>query len=117
MSYQHINLDYLDLMSDGDEDMKKVMIEMLLEEVPAEVSKMNDLHQAGDWSQLREVSHKLKSTLAFIGNSVLTNANQKVEDISKSEQGIEELPSLLDSISATFPNALEELKTVLTTTV
>ena len=114
MNYQYINLDYLDLMSDGDEDMKKVMIEMLLEEVPAEVSKMNDLHQAANWSQLREVSHKLKSTLAFIGNADLTNANQKVEDIAKAEQGTEELPTLLDSITATYPNALEELKTVLT---
>ncbi len=117
MNYQHINLDYLDLMSDGDDDMKKVMIEMLLEEVPAEVSKMNDLHQAANWVQLREVSHKLKSTLAFIGNPVLTNTNQKVEDIAKSEQGLEELPTLLDRITSTYPNALEELKTVLTATV
>ncbi len=117
MNYQHINLDYLDLMSDGDDDMKKVMIEMLLEEVPVEVSKMNDLHQTGDWVQLREVSHKLKSTLAFIGSPVLTNANQKVEDIAKAEQGIEELPTLLDSITSTYPNALEELKTALTATV
>ena len=117
MNYQHINLDYLDLMSDGDDDMKKVMIEMLLEEVPAEVSKMNELHEASDWNQLREVSHKLKSTLAFIGNPTLTDTNQKVEDIAKLAQGVEELPALLEIINSTYPNALEELKTVLTAVV
>ena len=117
MSYQHINLDYLDLMSDGDDDMKKVMIKMLLEEVPKEVSKMNEVYQASDWNQLKEVSHKLKSTLAFIGNPVLTDTNQKVEDIAKAEQGIEELSTLLDSITNTYPKALEELKTVLAVAV
>ena len=116
MNYQYINLDYLNLMSDGDEDMKKVMIEMLLEEVPTEVDKMSSLHEANDWTQLREVSHKLKSTLAFIGNADLTNSNQRVEDIAKSEEGIEELPTLLEKIIAIYPNALEELKTVLAVT-
>ena len=112
MSYQHINLDYLNLMSDGDDDMKKVMIEMLLEEVPAEVDKMNALHQAANWQQLREVSHKLKSTLAFIGNDILTNTNQEVEDIAKDVNGIEKLPALLEKITSVYPAALAELKSV-----
>jgi len=112
MSYQHINLDYLNLMSDGDDDMKKVMIEMLLEEVPGEVDKMNTFHQEANWKQLREVSHKLKSTLAFIGNDTLTNTNQQVEDIAKEANGVEKLPELLNTISSLYPAALAELKTV-----
>jgi len=82
MAFQHINLDYLDLMSDGDDDMKKVMIEMLLEEVPMEVGKMNQVHEIGDWNELKEVSHKLKSTLAFLGNPTLTTANEEVDYLS-----------------------------------
>jgi len=112
MSFQHINLDYLELMSDGDDDMKKVMIEMLLEEVPAEVAKLNKMHEIADWKELREVSHKLKSTLSFIGNPIMTEANKKVEDIAKAADGLEELPSLLEAITSTYPGALEELKMV-----
>jgi len=115
MAFQHINLDYLDLMSDGDEDMKKVMIEMLLEEVPAEVTKMNQSQQIGDWNQLKELSHKLKSTLAFLGNPTLTTSNERIETIAKTENGLEELPSLLEAITSTYPLVLEELKLVFAT--
>lgn len=110
MDFKYINLDYLNLMSDGDDDMKKVMIEMLLEEVPAEVAKLNQMHEAADWKELREVSHKLKSTLSFIGNPTMTEANKRVEDIAKAVDGIEELPSLLEAITAAYPAALSELK-------
>jgi len=115
MAFQHINLDYLDLMSDGDDDMKKVMIEMLLEEVPAEVNKMKEVHQNGDWNQLKEVSHKLKSTLAFLGNPTMTTSNERVETIAKTESDLEELPDLLEAITSTYPLVLEELKSVFAT--
>lgn len=111
-NFQFIDLSYLDLMSDGDDDMKLTMIEMLLEEVPVEMQKMNDLYQAGDWKELREVSHKMKSTLSFIGNSAMTEANKKVEDIAKDVNGLEELPALLGTLLNIYPKALEELKSV-----
>ena len=61
-TYQFLNLDYLNMMSDGDDDMKATMIEMLVEEIPEEMEKMKELYTATDWNELREVSHKMKST-------------------------------------------------------
>jgi len=112
MNYKYINLDYLDLMSDGDMEMKKVMIDMLLEEVPTEIEKLQQSQQAGDWNQLKEVSHKLKSTLAFIGNPTMTSSNERVEEIAKTVSDIEELPSLITTLMDTYPHALEELQSV-----
>jgi len=109
-TYQFINLSYLDLMSDGDEEMKATMIEMLLEEVPEEMSKMQDLYEAKDWKELREVSHKMKSTLSFIGNDAMTTANQQVEEIAKDGEGTDALPALLATLLEIYPKALEELK-------
>jgi len=111
-TYQFINLSYLDLMSDGDEEMKATMIEMLLEEVPEEMSKMQDLYEAKDWKELREVSHKMKSTLSFIGNDAMTTANQQVEEIAKDGEGTDALPALLATLLEIYPKALEELKMV-----
>jgi len=112
MDYKYINLDYLDLMSDGDMEMKKVMIDMLLEEVPTEIEKLHQLQQAADLNQLKEVSHKLKSTLAFIGNPTMTSSNEKVEEIAKTASGVEELPELITALMDTYPHALEELRSV-----
>ena len=80
-----INLDYLKLMADGDRDMEKVMLEMLLTELPSEFDKMKSLQHSQDWQELSKVSHKMKSTLAFIGNEEITAANLKVEQLTKQE--------------------------------
>jgi len=111
-NFQFINLDYLDLMSDGDEDMKQTMIEMLLEEIPEEMDKMRTYNEEGNWKELREVSHKMKSTLSFIGNAEMTTANQQVEDIAKVGQGTEAIPALLAILFDIYPKALDELKVV-----
>lgn len=108
--FQFINLSYLELMADGDTDMKLTMLEMLLDEVPAEMEKMEALIQDENWEELKGVSHKMKSTLSFIGNDRLTHANQQVEDIAKSEKGTERLPELIATLLDLYPKAVEELK-------
>lgn len=105
-----INTDYLDLMSDGDTDMKKMMLEMMLEEIPAEIEKMNALIQEGNWKTLKEVSHKMKSTLSFVGNPEMTESNKIIEEIAKSEGAYDRLPTLIDSLLDLTPKVLKELK-------
>ncbi len=111
-AYAHINLDYLDLMSDGDQDMKKVMLEMLLDELPSEIKKMRPLMEAKDWNNLKEVSHKMKSTLAFVGNEEMTIANRVVEQISKDLENFEELPELIAILEDMTEKVMPELKNV-----
>ncbi len=108
--YKHIDLAYLELMADGDEDMKKTMLEMLLEELPAEVDKMSNLLQAQDWKTLKAVSHKLKSTLAFVGNEILTAANKRVERIVTEESDMGKLPDSLETIHLQTKLAMTELQ-------
>jgi len=114
-TYQFLNLDYLNMMSDGDADMKATMIEMLVDEIPEEMEKMKQLYAATDWNELREVSHKMKSTLGFVGNDALTEANKEIEDIAKTEgvEGGDKLPELLAVLLDIYPKAVTELKSEL----
>ncbi len=107
---KHIDLSYMDLMADGDADMKKTMLEMLLAELPVEVEKIIELGKAGDWKNLKAVSHKLKSTLAFVGNEQLTEANKTIEKIAKEERVVDELPVLLDIMTRQSNLAHAELQ-------
>lgn len=85
-TYSYINLEYLELMSDGDIDMKKIMLEMLLEELPTEVQKLAVFSIEKDLKNLSAVSHKLKSTLAFVGNNTLDQTNKAIEKIAIGEK-------------------------------
>jgi len=113
-TYQFINLDYLELMSDGDDSMKKVLLEMLIEELPDEIVKMRSLQQASNWAELSSVSHKMKSTLSYVGNETMTEANKTIEKNTKEDTGIEDVASLMDSLETNLDRVMTELKIELT---
>ena len=110
MIYSHINLDCMDLMSDGDMDMKKTMLEMLLEELPSEITKIADLAEAKDYKAIKAVSHKLKSTLAFVGNKTLDITNNDVEKIAIEEGNFAELRALAGRMQKNCDLVMVELQ-------
>lgn len=107
--YKFINLEYMDMMSDGDDSMKKIMLEMLLEELPAEIDKIDLLCQSKDWKEVGSVSHKLKSTLAFVGNDEMTAANKNIEYMAKNEEELGQIPDLVKTLKSLYPNTILEL--------
>ena len=113
-AYQFINLDYLELMSDGDNSMKKVLLEMLIEELPDEISKMRTLQEASNWSELSSVSHKMKSTLSYVGNESMTESNKTIEQVTKQNADIDGVRTLMDALETNLDRVMTELKVELT---
>lgn len=109
---KHIDLSYMDLMSDGDMDMKKMMLELLFDEPMEEIKKMRRLSQEGDYDELHAVSHKMKSTLAFVGNDTLTDTNKEIETIAKNQSDTGKLLEMVDLLEEEFGKALVELRSV-----
>ena len=108
--YNHINLDYLELMADGDASMKKIMLDMLLDELPVELTKMRELTNMKNWEELGNVSHKMKSTLAYVGNDQMTVANKTVEQFCKKMDNLDEIEALVLSLEETYQQVLPELQ-------
>lgn len=109
-TYQYINLEYMDMMSEGDDSMKKIMLEMLLEELPQEIKKMSSICAESNWQELAAVSHKMKSTLAFVGNPKMTEANKNIEKIAKESPSMDTLSGLVEVLNDLYPNILIELQ-------
>lgn len=105
-----INLDYLEMMTGGDLEMRQMMLKMILVELPTEIEKMRPLVEAKLWNELKEISHKMKSTLAFVGNDQMTFANRDIESICKSLNGTEDLPSLVETLENLLIPILKELE-------
>lgn len=106
----HTNLEYLRLMADGDRDMEQTMLEMLITELTDEFEKMKGLLQEEQWEDLGRVSHKMKSTLAFIGNDTMTNANLGIEQAAKHTRDLERVPELVKLFGERLPDVVEELR-------
>jgi CheY-like chemotaxis protein len=105
-----IDLSYMDLMADGDNDMKKIMLELLFEEPLQEIQSMYQMLKDDNLSAIKKVSHKMKSTLAFIGNDDLTKINVDIETIAKNEKELEQLPNLVRHLDKLYQAVLVLLK-------
>lgn len=109
-TYQHLNLEYLELMTAGDADMKKMMLDILFEELPAEIEMLSTHYAAAAWDDLKSVSHKLKSTLAFVGNDQMTAANDMIEHNAMYVENTADIPGLITQVRDAYPMVMEELK-------
>ena len=109
-NYQYIDLNYLEEMSYGDAELKATMLDMLFDELPAELSKMRAHTDAQEWPQLSSVSHKMKSTLSFIGCDPLTEANRNIELATKSGEHLDDLPAWMTQMEQYYELVMPELK-------
>ena len=105
-----IDLTYLEMMADGDDFMKKTMLDMLLEEMPPELEKLRGAYLSQDAEELRQVAHKMKSTLAFVGNIAMTDANATLEVIGKEATGLQRAAPHLETLERMAPGVLDALR-------
>jgi len=108
--YAHIDLSYLDLMADGDSQLRRLMLELLTKEMPSDFEKYQPLYEKRDWKELHRISHKMKTTLSFVGNEKLTRLNARIERIVKTRTDLGKLPDLLQQVQELYPKALEEVR-------
>lgn len=107
--FQYINLEYLDNVTDGDPDMKKEILGLVIEEVKNDMPRLKGLAASGDWETFHHITHKFKSTLAFVGNELLLDTNREMEQMSKLKEKLEEVPGLLKVMNELQPRVQNEL--------
>ena len=110
ISYQHINLEYLETMTGGDTEMMNQMLTMLIDEIPTEIIKMQESIVLQDWEEIFQLSHKLKTTLAFIGNADMISLIKTIEHCSRNRVELTDIPPMVEQLSDLSKPILGELK-------
>ncbi len=108
----YIQLDYLETMTDGDSDMMQTMLDMLIAEIPEEIGKMNDALTIQDWEELFQVSHKMKTTLSFVGNETMIATNKKLEHNCRNRTDLDEVPAFVKQLTDLSVKVVQELQLV-----
>jgi len=103
-NFKHIDLSYLELMSDGDVQMKSILLDMLLTEPVGEFEKMQALTAQKNWDELKQVSHKMKSTLPYIGFEELSETNKRIDKMLWERENAELSD---DAINQTIPDMVK----------
>jgi PAS domain S-box-containing protein len=105
-----INLDFLREISDGNEAFYKEFIQLFLNSAPQSITEMQKSHDECNWENLRQVSHKIKPSFNYIGLKELNLAAAKIEDYSKKQENLDQIPLLIEKIRSTCEIAFKELQ-------
>ncbi len=84
-----INLDYLDTLTGGDFDIKISMLETLVRDIPGEIDMVVADFENRNWGSLKQSSHKIKSTCAYIGLTEMSEVSKEIEHGSWERKDLE----------------------------
>jgi HPt (histidine-containing phosphotransfer) domain-containing protein len=112
-NFKHINMDYLNEISEGSDDLACDLIEMFIKQVPIFNEQLDGLYRSGDYILLGKLAHKIKSSVAMMGINELTIDMKTLESKAKEEKDIELYPVLISKFKTISNEAIIELNDIL----
>jgi HPt (histidine-containing phosphotransfer) domain-containing protein len=108
-NYKYINLEYLELMNEGDLEMTNIILNLLINEIPTELTKMTEALESNNWDEMFSLSHKMKSTLSYVGNESMIEANKQIEHSTRHKQNYDLIPDKMNTLNSLCSKVVEEL--------
>jgi CheY-like chemotaxis protein len=107
-----INLEYLEEISSSDKKFMQEMIAIFIKQTPGFVETMlRACHLTPvDWATVRQMSHKLKATVAMMGIAHLQPVIAQIEKNAQQEINSEEILQLIAQISQVYALVKVELQ-------
>lgn len=110
MKYRYISLEYLDTMTGGDRDLRLSLLKLIQEELKKAIPDMRTHLLRSDWERMHATAHKLKSTLAFVGNRHMTKANEHILHALEGKKYQADFSSWLKILEQQAAKVLPEIK-------
>lgn len=111
--FNHINLSYLEDISEGNIDLIKDLVEIFKSQVPDFVKDMKKHLENNEYSELGAIAHRAKSSVAMMGISELEMEMKNLEILAKGEKEVHKYPELIHKFEIITKEAIEELNIVL----
>lgn len=111
--YKHINLSYLEDISEGNIDLIKDLVEIFKSQVPEFVENMKKHNENKEYADLGAIAHRAKSSVAMMGITELEMEMKNLEILAKGEKDVSKYPELIHKFEIITKEAIEELNIVL----
>lgn len=108
-----INQEHLTVLSRGNKKFKKEVIEIFVEQCPKEIKELEFAITHKNYETIRSTSHKMKTSVGFIGLTQLLPELTKLEDLSNQRHEIEAIKIVFEEIKKISHQAIQELSFLL----
>lgn len=111
MEKKVINLNYLNDLAKGKSEFVKDMIDIFLEDNHEEILNLERNIQNKDYLLIKEVAHKMRSTIAFVGlDQLIENELSEIEQLASDKSDIGKITISFLKVKDICQKAAEELK-------
>ncbi len=104
-----LNLEFIDQFSKDDKEFKKGIIQEFVSRVPDNIYTMEKAIQEKNYSIIHRIAHDLKTTVHFMGLTVLIgHLLQKIEDLASSNGAMVSIQQMFVDIKSVCMQAVQE---------
>jgi HPt (histidine-containing phosphotransfer) domain-containing protein len=111
-STQQTNIQQLDSISPGDNEFKKELIGIFIDQIPVFTSNMKKFLGENDLINLGKEAHTAKSSVLVFGMTKTGNSLKKIQ-VQAENKVIDQLQNRVESVASELDAAKEELQLVL----
>ena len=105
------NLNYLNELAKGKTEFVKEMIDIFLVDNQEEIENLEKNIQNKDYLLIKEVAHKMKSTIAFVGlDHLIENELTEIEQLAIEKSDIKRIELPFMKVKDVCQKAAEELR-------
>lgn len=108
-SNEGMDLSFLSKFTDGDQSITIQLTEIFLQQVPEAIQKIEHLISEKNWSQIFPIAHKVKSSFAIFELNELKDAIASIEEYSREQKNLEEIPGLFQKVKSESEIAVRNL--------
>jgi hypothetical protein len=101
---------YLDELSDDDNEFKATMISYFIDNAPITIGEMKTHHNNKNWKELREITHKFKPQIGFMGINIIAGDVEAIEQSAANKTNLEKIGHLMEKVEKICGIAIEQLK-------
>ncbi|MEE4175960.1 MAG: response regulator [Bacteroides sp.] len=104
------DLSYLEEISEGDQEFSSTMISYFIDNTPPVMENLEKKVQEEEWEEVRQIAHKLKPQVVYMGIHQIEDEVEKVENFAQHLENLEKIPLLVERIARIIGLAIDQLK-------
>jgi HPt (histidine-containing phosphotransfer) domain-containing protein len=106
------DLNYLSEMLGARKPLIKGIMDTFLEQIPVELSSMDEAVAIGDYQSVKRYAHSMKSSVSILGITILSPVLSEMESLGLAGTGIERIKELNVTLHWVCKEAIAELEAV-----
>ncbi|MBW6496780.1 MAG: response regulator [Bacteroidales bacterium] len=113
MTEKLYNLSNLEELSDGDQEFMISMISYFVDNTPEVLENLNSKTQTQDWEAVRNIAHKMKPQLNYVGINQIEEEVEQIEQNALKKENLDNIPAMVENTTRICRQAIEQLKSEL----